>query len=161
MDTLEQTGTLHTIAQVAIALIGFTGIVIAFGERAKFNWTPEERLRFYTLVAPSLTAFFCSFVPILAFEYFADEERTWRFSNFVLGLMHGANFAGFLINRPKAKITLGQKLNSIGACVTIAAHFLAGLGVLPWFALIYIFGLLQQIFIAIHNFLLLFQPKAS
>ena len=45
------------------------------------------------------------------------------------------------------------------ALTLIAAHFLAALDVLPWFTFIFIAGLLQQTWIGLHNFLLLFTPK--
>ena len=40
----------------------------------------------------------------------------------------------------------------------ILAHFLASAGVLPWYDLIFIIGLMQQVFIAALNFVLLLFP---
>ena len=58
MESLSEVGTLNTIAQVTITLLGFTGIVVIFGSRAVSEWSATERLRFYALVARTLTAFF-------------------------------------------------------------------------------------------------------
>ena len=55
--------SLHTIAEIAVALAGFTGIVIVFG--AKSDSLSSLRLR--TLLRASFSALFCSFVPIIAF----------------------------------------------------------------------------------------------
>jgi len=159
MGAIAYTDTLHTIAQIAITIIGFSGIVIVFGERAVSEWTGEERLRIYALITPTLTALFCSFVPILISAFSLSSDAVWRSSNAVLGLAHFANLAVFMANRNAAKMTLGQKLNgSIGAA-TILAHFLAAAGLVPWYIFVFLFGLLQQIWIGIHNFLLLFQPR--
>ena len=40
----------------------------------------------------------------------------------------------------------------------ILAHCLASAGVLPWYILIFVIGLMQQIFIAALNFVLLLFP---
>jgi len=70
-----------------------------------------------------------------------------------------ANIIPFLLNRHGAKATIGQKFNAAIGLTLIAAHFLAALDVLPWFTFIFIAGLLQQTWIGLHNFLLLFTPK--
>jgi hypothetical protein len=160
MDPVSNTDTLLTIAQVAITLIGFSGIVIVIGERSISKWTPEEWLRFYALIAPTLTAFFCSFVPILIGMVSKEPDTVWRLSNAVLGLAHLANLAVFLMNPKKAKVTLGQRLMGVIGVMTIAAHFLAAVAIAPWYVPIFVFGLLQQMWIGIHNFLLLFKPTA-
>lgn len=158
---LEHTETLHTIAQVTITLIGFSGIVVVIGERAVTKWSPEEWIRIYALIAPTLTAFFCSFVPILVAMLTSPDERVWRISNGILGLAHLANIVPFYVNPKKAKLTFGQRFMGIIGFSTIAAHFLVAFGLLPWAAFIYVFGLLQQTWIGLHNFLLLFQPGSK
>jgi len=159
MGTIAYADTLHTIAQIAITIIGFSGIVIVFGERAVSEWTAEEKLRIFALITPTLTALFCSFVPILLAAFSLSNDVVWRTSNAVLGLAHLANLSVFIANRNVAKMTLGQKLNgSIGAAI-ILSHFLAAVGLIPWYIFVFLLGLLQQIWIGIHNFLLLFQPR--
>ena len=159
METLANTGTLHTIAQVAITLIGFSGIVVVFGERTAARWSSEESLRFYVLIAGPLTALACSFVPILLSQVTNDVATIWRSSNAVLGLAHLANIVPFFLSRHEAKATLGQNVNAAIGLTLIGAHFLAALDVLPWYSFIFIAGLLQQTWIGLHNFLLLFMPK--
>ena len=159
MDNLANIETLHTIAQVAITLIGFSGIVVVFGERTATRWSSDEALRFYVLIAGPLTALACSFVPILLSQLTNDSAVIWRSSNAILGSAHMANIIPFLLNRHGAKATIGQKFNAAIGLTLIAAHFLAALDVLPWFTFIFIAGLLQQTWIGLHNFLLLFTPK--
>ncbi len=159
METLAYVDTLHTIAQVAITLIGFSGIVVVFGERTAARWSSEESLRFYVLIAGPLTALACSFVPILLSQLTNDVATIWRSANALLGSAHLANIVPFLANRRGAKRTLGQKVNAAIGLTLIAAHFLAALDVLPWHSFIFIAGLLQQTWIGLHNFLLLFMAK--
>ena len=153
--------TLHTLAQIAIALIGFSGIVVVFGERTSARWTAEEALRLYALLAPSLTVLFCCFIPILLAALLDRPETVWRIANALLGLAHGANLAGFLINTWKAKITTSQKSLAVFGGLVVASHFFAAFNLLPLLEFIFIFGLLQQLFIGVHNFLLLFKDNVS
>ena len=159
MDNLANIETLHTIAQVAITLIGFSGIVVVFGERTADRWSSEEALSFYILIAGPLTALACSFVPILLSQLTSDSALVWRSSNAILGSAHLANMIPFLIDRHGAKATIGQKVNAAIGITLIVAHFLAALNFLPWFTFIFIAGLLQQTWIGLHNFLLLFMAR--
>lgn len=159
MELAEHTETLHTIAQVTITLIGFCGIVTVIGGNAISKWTPEERFNFYILIAAPLTAFFSSFVPILVGTFTENSEIVWRISNAVLGLFHLVNIAGFFMNHEKAEFIPGQRILGVIGIATILAHFLAALSILPWFVFIFMFGLLQQTYIGIHNFILLFKPR--
>jgi hypothetical protein len=159
MEPASNLDTLHTIAQVAIAIIGFSGIVVVFGRRTGAQWSAEESLRFYVLIACPLTALACSFVPILAGQLTNDYDTIWRTSNAILGAAHLANLAPFLLNSFGAKATRGQNANAAVGVLFIASHFLAALDFLPWYAFIFILGLLQQIWIGIYNFMLLFSPE--
>jgi len=42
--------TLIGIAQLAVALVGFGGVVAVLGRRAKREWEPEETLQLPTMV---------------------------------------------------------------------------------------------------------------
>ena len=161
MESVSNLDTLHTIAQIAIAIIGFSGIVVVFGRRSDAQWTPEESLRFYVLIACPLTALACSFVPVLLSQVTNDYDTIWRSSNAILGAAHLANLTPFLLNSFGAKATRGQNTNAVVGVILIASHLLAALDLLPWFAFIFILGLLQQLWIGIHNFMLLFSPRRT
>ena len=48
--------TLVGIAEIAVALAGFTGVVVVFGSRSHGSWHPGDRLRLSFLLESSLTA---------------------------------------------------------------------------------------------------------
>ena len=155
---MEYEGILYTLAQIAVALTGFTGIVAVLGHRNQGSWSPGERLQLRTLVETSLTVLFASLAPVLLFIVFKSEPVAWRGANAVLGLLHLSNLAAFLWRARNAKATTSQKsLLGLGVA-TITAHFLAVLAVLPWVVPIFILGLIQQILIAALNFVLLLFP---
>ncbi len=155
---MDPQSILTTVAEVAIALTGFTGVVAVLGHRQNHDWSPEERLQLRTLVETSLTALFASFVPSVLLIFLSSEPASWMGANLFLGSLHAANLSAFLLRMKGAKPTAGQRaLLSIGIAA-ILAHFLAFFGVLPWYIGIFMLGLLQQIFIAAYNFVLLLFP---
>jgi hypothetical protein len=155
---LDIQSILSTVAEVSIALAGFTGVVAVLGNRRKHDWTPEERLQLRTLVETSLTALFASFVPSVLDLITTSEPAVWRSANFVLGTLHLANLVAFLRRAKEAKPTASQKGLLVVGIGVILAHYLASAGVLPWYILIFVIGLMQQIFIAALNFVLLLFP---
>ena len=133
-------------------------MVAVLGNRRKRDWTAEERLQLRTLVETSFTALFASFVPGVLFFFLSSESAVWQGANLFLGALHLANLSAFLIRSREAKPTVSQKGLLVVGILTILAHFLAFLGLLPWLIPIFIIGLLQQVFIAALNFVLLLFP---
>ena len=149
---------LTTVAEVSIALAGFTGVVAVLGNRRNHDWSPEERLQLRTLVETSLTALFASFAPSVLYLVLTSEPAVWRSANLFLGALHLANLVAFLRRTTDARPTTSQKgLLVIGVAV-ILFHFLAAGGLVPWYILIFVVGLLQQVFIAALNFVLMLFP---
>ncbi len=155
---MDHESTLYTLAQIAVALTGFTGIVAVLGSRNQGTWSPSERLQLRTLVETSLTVLFASFAPILLFMVGNSEPTAWRAANAILGFLHLTNLTSFLWRARGARPTFGQKVMLAFGIITIVSHFLATLAVFPWYELIFVLGLIQQIFIASHNFVLLLFP---
>lgn len=83
MDVVE---LLIGIAEIATALAGFTGVVVAFGSRSQGSWHPGDRLRLGFLLEASLTAGGFSLLALLLLSLLADAETVWR-------LLSGAWFA--------------------------------------------------------------------
>jgi hypothetical protein len=65
------------IAEIAIALAGFTGVVVAFGSRSQGAWHPGDRLRLGFLLEASLTAVGFSLLALLILAITSDEPFTW------------------------------------------------------------------------------------
>ena len=66
--------------------------------------------------------------------------------------------SGCITSAREAKPTASQKSLLVIGIAIILAHFLAAADVLPWHVLIFMIGLLQQVFIAALNFVLLLFP---
>lgn len=65
------------IAELAVALAGFTGVVVAFGSRQVGTWHPGDKLRLAFLLEASLTAGGFALLSLLLYTNFDDESKAW------------------------------------------------------------------------------------
>jgi hypothetical protein len=75
MDVVE---LLVGIAEIATALAGFTGVVVAFGSRSEGTWHPGDRLRLGFLLEASLTAGGFALLALLLLATMNDRPLTWQ-----------------------------------------------------------------------------------
>jgi hypothetical protein len=90
---VEENETLRTLAEVAVALTGFTGIVAVLGRRAGGEWTPLELLRLRMLLETSLAVLFLALLPLLLQALRPSEASLWRVGNGVQALVHAGGAA--------------------------------------------------------------------
>jgi len=74
MDVVE---LLVGIAEIATALAGFTGVVVAFGSRSQGSWHPGDRLRLGFLLEASLTAGGFSLLALLLLSLLDERNVAW------------------------------------------------------------------------------------
>jgi hypothetical protein len=53
---MDVPGILVSLTEIAVALAGFTGVVVVFGSRSAGSWLPGDRLRMGFMLEASLTA---------------------------------------------------------------------------------------------------------
>ncbi len=160
MTELASNDILMTIAQLSLANIGFIGIVLVFGRRVESQWSGHEKAQFYAMIVTPLTALAGSFVPGILNLEIASTETVWRLSNLILGVLHLINFIGFV----KVVIQNGglfgsHKITAPIGFLFLLSQFLAAAAVIPWLETVFILGLLQQLAIGIHNFVLLLEVR--
>ena len=78
---MQDSDLLQTIAEIATALAGFTGVVAFLGERARGKWRAVDLFRFNNLLTTSIAALILSFAPILIYKLGAPESAAWRWSS--------------------------------------------------------------------------------
>ena len=74
---MDVTELLIGIAEIATALAGFTGVVVAFGSRSQGSWHPGDRLRLGFLLEASLTAGGFSLLALLMLATLEEEALRW------------------------------------------------------------------------------------
>ena len=77
---MEAEGILTTLAEVAIAIAGFSGVVVALQNRTVV-WSEMDKLRFSMLLQVSFGGVLFSFVPIVLYLMHPSEPFVWRWSS--------------------------------------------------------------------------------
>lgn len=159
---LEHQETLYTIAEIAIALTGFSGIVMVFGKRVDSR-PEEERVRLISMLRASLVAMFCSFLPLVVEFIITEPDHVWRVSSAILGTVMSLNVTFFIRSAVFNRIALShfQKFTIFGGIAMILALFSSVIGLIPWTFQIFIIALIWMLFIASNHFVLLVVSSTS
>jgi hypothetical protein len=152
---MQSSELLQTIAGVAVALTGFSGVVVVLGPRAGGQWSGEDLLQLRTLVEPSLLALFGSLLPGVIELAVTSEPLTWRLANGALWVLGVVSLVAFLKRSRLARTTVGQRVLVAVTLVGLGAILLAAVGVLPQGELVFVLGLVIALVVAAYNFLLL------
>jgi len=155
MDIQE---TLHTIAQIAITLAGFSGVVVAFSA-SRSGWKTQETLSLTAMLRASFVAMFCSFIPILLWQ--TGIENYWRISAALIGLTQLINITYFMYQSRWVEANIAQKALSVIGLLLVLAEFLAAAGLIPGVQVVVLLALLWPLFVAVNNFTLLIRVSSE
>ncbi len=95
---------LQTLAEVSVALAGFSGVVSVFGRRRTGEWDPADRLHLSFMLETSLAALFLSILPFALLAAELSPRWTWTVMSGVL--------AAFLVLVDGAAIYRYRRLSS-------------------------------------------------
>ncbi len=146
---------LFTFAEIAVALIGFSGVVTVLGHRGQGKWQRAEKIRLQALVEPSIISLVGALLPSTFGLVITDDDLLWRLVNLLVLAMHTAAFTAYIQRSKSTQTILSQK---IMAGIAVFVFLLLGLSVVGFntqhqftFAL----GMLLGIAVGIFNFTLL------
>jgi hypothetical protein len=156
---------LQTLAELFIALVGFTGIVVALGRRGQGEWHPIERARLESLLGAGVSGIVFAIAPLVAASSGVSEALIWRTGNGVTPFLHVLGAARFMVEiGPRHWFDPGAErittvLVPIPAALILfqlaaALGFFSSLGpflylaMLLWFLVV---GLLQFVFLLIRT----------
>jgi hypothetical protein len=150
---LPQVDTLHTIAEVGIAITGFAGIVAAIRGGADIARKPSVVDPLGLLLGTSLaTVFFC-FVPEWLNAAIASPPAVWRLSLGVYGTYRLAYIALILNARRRGAETSGPIWMAFAGTSVGILHLVGAAGFLTDFHyFLYLSGLLWGLVIALMSF---------
>jgi hypothetical protein len=141
---VEQAETLRTIAEVATAFAGFSGVVVVLGNRANREWSLEDTITISLLLLCSLGVVFFALAPLLVE---AAGVPVWRISNGLFGIYH----LGVCVWGTSRSLRVDEPLlprwvipaAATGALVIVAFNFVVAVGLLqPLSFFAYLAGLL-------------------
>ncbi|MGK0224129.1 MAG: hypothetical protein ACI9ON_003378 [Limisphaerales bacterium] len=148
---------LMAIAQIAIALIGFGGVVVTLGRSESGRWSSAERLQLRTLVEPSIMVLSGSFIPLVVSLADFQSETVWRVSNGLLFCFHAIAHGLFLIRGLKYDnaVVLSQRMIGTVGIFIYASLIASACALIAYHQLTFLIGLLYGLFVSVHNFYLL------
>jgi len=142
MDTSDY----QTVAEVAIAIVGFSGIIALFSDRLEIRGDVGNRTRFIDLLLAGFGAVFLSFLPAALANFIGSEETLRR----VCDISMATWFIGSLIllirlgrgARPESKLLMIFPLLGVSLAVSLFLSafgvFSLGLGSLYFVALLFL-----------------------
>lgn len=87
--------TLETMAELGIALFGFSGVVSVFGRKKELPWTIQDKIWFAGLLNWSFILIVGGFTPSIMRELFTDIEMVWFTSNLIFFSVHLLSYLWF------------------------------------------------------------------
>jgi hypothetical protein len=155
---------LNTLAEVAITLAGFSGVVVAFRLRGAHSWSPTELRVLWFLILDSLWVLFFSLLPFpLALANWSDDAL-WGTCNALLGSWF--IIGNLLAFRGDRRDRIAQQQITVPVITTILyVTIVAGLaiGIALWLSAldllvargqaVYVLGLILQLAFAAVEFL--------
>lgn len=159
---MELLGTFETISQIAIALTGFTGVVVALGRGGPDGWGPSERFLLRALLYWSLGTAFLALVPS-GLARLPAVAAPWRVAHGLFAVFHASVFVWFF--RESARLALpiadyrpNLVIIPVGLAI-LAAEVLVACGLLGDAApFLYFVALLWFLFLASRVFVALVVP---
>ena len=122
---------LQTLAEVSVALAGFSGVVTVFGRRHTGEWDPADRLTLSFMLETSLAALFLSLLPLALLAAELSPRSTWIVMSGVLAaflvVVDGAAISRYRRLPSDQQIALGRTLNTASLlgdlCVVVLQLF--------------------------------------
>jgi hypothetical protein len=125
---------LDSVIEVAIALVGFSGIVAAVGRRGAGHWSPLDQLLLRVLLTAAGAALAFAFLPYLLIDIM-DPSLVWRICSGV----HATFMFGIMLYRFREVSVLGET-EAVGKRATVfmfvgsSMAFIVSVSNALWFA---------------------------
>ena len=157
MDLTLTDETLMAIAQIAIALIGFSGVVVALGRSGKVGWSEAELLQLRTLVEPSVVVLVGAFIPLVLSLLDMQGVALWRLGNGVLLCLHAIGHSLFMVRSVRSENAVVRSQRIVTGISFIVYAILIGsvAGLVEYHQFAFLIGLLLGIQVSVVNFYLL------
>jgi len=149
---------LASIAEVAIGLAGFSGLVAAFDQRSGRSWRSDQKARIVFLVALSFGVITTSLLPLAISGWSKSASLVWGIPMITCGLLTLTSLLvwivlsrrhGYELQFPRTSISI----LSISASLQLAV-LLSGFGiVMPYSPALFVLGLLSILVFCANMFL--------
>jgi len=148
--------TLTVIASIAIAIAGFSGVVVALTGRTTDRFDPVERLNLRILLQVSSEALVFSLVPLIAHRA-VDSDTAWRFSMLLYGSVHLLDAGYFVVRtlRSNSRSFIQLVMPILGSCIAVGQLIIGIIGSIVAVEVVYLLVLIWHLAIAGMGFMFL------
>jgi len=167
MYEIQPSDALTAIAEIAIGLAGFAGLIVTLRNRGLSSWPRSDLVRLRFMLWLACATFFLALLPYISASLSLSDERTWASAAYVLGAGLVAitvltNILSWPIRHQLSK--LWNTIYQVGSIVTAAIVLCSAFEIigLPTISA-YLIGLVWMLFYSTSLFvrLILNQPTSS
>ena len=116
---MDLSDIITTIAEIAVALIGFSAVVVALNPNPIRDWSVSERFNFRILVQVGAIVVVFSVLPFGTHQVF-DEYLAWRYALLAYGIFHVVDLTTFVFKFPKNVTSINKAMPYFGYVVILA-----------------------------------------
>ena len=143
--------TLVLLAELAVAIAGFSGVVVAIEARRLSEWSASRRFNLRVLLQVSALVVFFSILP-LVLERVIEQPASWRIALWAYGLVHLADVSSFMLRRPATVVGLRRVAQIVGLALAIGSLGVAAFGSLLLSEITYLSMLVWHLAVAAMGF---------
>jgi len=148
---MEAQDFLITVAQISIAIAGFSSIVEALSTRHLQHWSDVERFKFRMLLQVAAFAMFFALLPLVLMQLW-EEQTAWRTALLIYGIFHLVDIGSFIIKFPSGVPWVVKLTTFIGLTIAGLQIYIASVPLSRFVIFIYMVALVWQLFIAFLGF---------
>lgn len=151
---MESGNILTTIAEIAIAIAGFSSVIVALSPKPFSEWNPIDRFNFRILLQVAAVTVFFALFPLVLHRALSIDVA-WRAALIVYGVVHLIDVSSFLFRFPDHLPTIPKITSIIGLSIAILQLAIGAANLTGLIELMYLVGLLWQLAISFMGFALL------
>ena len=143
-----------TIAEIAIALIGFSAIVVVLKPNPIRQWSVSEKFNFRVLVQVGAIVVVFSILPFGTNLVF-DEYHAWKYALLTYGIFHVVDLTTFVIKFPKDVTSVNRAMPYFGYTVILIQLSVSFLGSIETVKVTYLASLVFHLVVSFIAFVVL------
>jgi hypothetical protein len=101
---MSEESLLFALAEVSIALTGFSGVVVFLGRRASGQWSESDQTRFWSLIESGLMALLMSLLPFAVRQLDSSTTMLWSVCSGVAAVPAVIGFVAWLRRARRAML---------------------------------------------------------
>jgi hypothetical protein len=151
---MESSAVIITIAQLALALAGFSGIIVSLNPIPIREWDSLSRLNFRVLLQVAGVATFFAILPF-PIHNLVDTDLAWKISLLLYGAYHIFDVSSFILKFPKEVLPINRRMSYLGLIIAIFQILIGVVGNPNWIESMYVIALIWHLSVSFFGFVML------